>query len=89
MEVGNLYELDDLARLEDDLNIQCGMAVGITNRRLNAGPSGSITSRWDALVDRLGSDAAIRKLERFVENDLVLMQALDLKKQASLPREEG
>ena len=89
MEVGNLYDLDDLARLEDDLKIQCGMTIDITNRRLNAGPGGSITSRWDALVARLGSDSAIRKLERFVENDLVLMQALDLGRLASLPREEG
>jgi len=71
-----IHSTADLSRLEDDLSARLGTRLRIADRFVNAGPEARSALRWPKLADRLGSDAAIRRLESYAAHDRALMDRL-------------
>lgn len=77
--IDRIYSTLDLGALEDDIHARYGVRMSVKGKYLNAGDKAGRTSRWPQLLDRFESDAAIRRLEAFVEADLELIDALGIK----------
>jgi acetyl esterase/lipase len=73
-----IYSVDDLSPLEADLGKVLGTPVKLVGNYRNAGPEAKQAKRWDALVALFENPENVRRLERFVEADIVLMQRLGL-----------
>jgi hypothetical protein len=71
-----IYRFGRFDVLEDDLEALTGQRLTIADKRSNDGPLDAGVSRWEALLDRLESDANRRRMERFVDLDLELMERL-------------
>ncbi len=74
-----IYSTLDLGALERDIADRYGAEISVTETYVNQGMIEPDEARWPKLLDRLGSDAAARRLEDFVTADTDLIEALGLK----------
>ena len=77
--IDRIYSTLDLAALETDIAARYGAEISVTKTYVNQGMIERSEARWPKLLDRLGSDAAVRRLEEFVTADIELIETLDLK----------
>lgn len=76
--VDRIYSTLDLASLERDVALRLGETISVADRFVNIGDHPREDRRWPKLVERLESDASIRRLEKFAEADIQLLDALGL-----------
>ncbi|MCF1708737.1 sulfotransferase family protein [Tabrizicola sp. J26] len=68
-----VFATHDLRPLEAALAERYGLTVRFDTRKDNAADLGPETRRWPILLDALGSDAARRRIESFVDRDEALL----------------
>lgn len=73
-----IYSVDDLGRLERDLETRIGVRIDITGRFVNAAPDGRDTARWPRLVEMTERAETVEKLMDFARADQMLMFRLGL-----------
>lgn len=74
-----IYRFGEFDKLEADLETVLGNRPGIVTKRANPGPLDPAVSRWGALLDELDSDAERQAMDRYVDEDEVLMQRIDFR----------
>lgn len=77
--VDRIYSTLDLGALERDIAERYGVEISVTDTYVNQGMIEQHEARWPKLLDRLGSDAAARRLEEFVAADAEFIEELGLK----------
>jgi len=77
--VDRIYSTLDLGALEQDLGALLGQRLQVANRFVNVGALPKNEGRWPRLVALFDSDKDIARLQRFVETDLALIDALGLR----------
>ena len=75
-QINGIYTTRDLRPLEADLAQMLGAPVNLVGNYHNSGALDRGERRWPRLLDRMDSDASIRRLEGYVAADLELMDAL-------------
>ena len=71
-----IYRFAEFEKIEDDLEAILGKRPQITTKHANPGPLDPMTSRWQALLDELATDAERCGMDRFVEEDEALMDRI-------------
>jgi hypothetical protein len=74
--IERIYSTEALGVLEADILARYGRPVEIVGRYGNAGAIARDQARWPLLLDRMGSDAARRRLEDFIGEDRALMDRI-------------
>lgn len=74
--IDRVYSVDNLAKLEDDLEGQVGKRLRIAGHYTNTGTQSVETRRWPTLLARFGRDSSRRRIEDFVTLDLTLLERL-------------
>lgn len=73
-----VYSVDDLGRLETDIEARLGKSISLTKTYHNTGAVPRGEARWPKLMARIEKDETRAKLESFVESDNILMQRLGM-----------
>ncbi len=68
-----LYRFGDFEKIEEDLTPILGARPEIAEKRSNAGPLQQGISRWDRLLDSLETDDQRRGMDRFIAEDIAVM----------------
>lgn len=76
--IDRIYSTLNLGALEDDIHARYDIRMSVQGEYMNVGDSAVRIARWPQLVERFETDAAIRRLEGFVEADLELIDALGI-----------
>lgn len=76
--IDRVYSTRALDLLEADIRLCMGADISVVGKYVNAGAHTAAEPRWPKLLERLESDASIRRLEEFVCADERLMEALNL-----------
>ena len=77
--IDRIYSTRDLGALERDIASRCDGSVSMTGKFVNKGGHSDDELRWPKLLDRIESDANLRRLEAFVTADEDLISDLGVK----------
>lgn len=77
--IDRIYSTLDLSRLEADIEARTGQPISVVGNFVNAGGHTNGELRWPKLLERIESDASIRRLESFVDADEQLLFDIGLK----------
>ena len=74
--IERIYRTENLTALEEDIARLYGQRIKIAAKFANVGTLELSEPRWPKLIARMESDASIRRLEGFLEEDKLLMERL-------------
>jgi hypothetical protein len=77
--VDRIYSTLDLGALEKDVEERLGQQISVVGKYVNRGEHATDELRWPKLLERIESDANLRKLEQFVAADEQLLFDLGIR----------
>ncbi len=77
--IDRVHSILDLGTLEEEIADRYGARISVVESYVNTGQHRRDEARWPKLAARIGSDAALRRLEGYAEADAALIDALGLK----------
>jgi len=78
-QIDRVYSTLDLSALERDVETLLGHRISVVGNFMNSGEHAADELRWPKLLERIESDANIRRLEAFVDTDEQLLFDMGLK----------